>query len=56
MSDKRPVVIMGDRNWRWLWLRRKRRKVRLVPPPTSSSHVEVFSDPYDKERRTRGSE
>lgn len=53
MAEKRPVYLMGKRNWRWLWLRRERRKVQLVPPSTSPSHVEVFSDPQDKERRTK---
>ena len=51
MGEKRPVYLMGKRNWHWLWLRRKRRKVQLVSS-TSPSHVEVFSDPYDKERRS----
>lgn len=39
---RRPVYLMGKRNWRWLWLRRKRRLVSLG----------VYSDPKDKERRS----
>ena len=50
MNPARHVTIKGRRDWRFLWLRRKRRKVRVSP---SLQDYQVFSDPYEKERRTK---
>jgi hypothetical protein len=50
MNGAKYVVVKGRRDWRFLWLRRVRRKVRVSPP---MQDYQVFSDPFDKEMRTK---
>lgn len=43
---QRGVYIIGGRDWRFLWLKRKRKLI-------AKGNYRVYTDPRDKEKRWR---